>query len=320
MPFNNELGMRTFDPLAAYESGQPAAEAAERGFVRGQSQADKARQLLQRNMAVEAMKIRAKELYAHMNQTPENENLAQRQAFLEYAPGVMGEEAGLGRVMGEMLRSDEANLVRSAASKELAKQRDKALDLQEQVETRKTAEGMLKAENAGIRSQLDLLKAELSIRDKAADRDLKERGFTLREKELGVREKNVDRLSARFPLSDADKAELKSIIARRDKLQALYDDASVADKADPDSKAYGQGLQIKLYESQIRGLKRKEEKGAVKPNGAKSPAPDAPPKTIPQDQLKVGEKYRLDDGRIGKYKGGDPGDESSYEFEPGGEG
>lgn len=156
--------MLTFDPLAAYESGQPAAAQAARAFERGQSQADKARQILKRNMAVEAMKIRAQELYSHMEQTPENQNLAQRQAFLEYAPGVYGEEGGLAEGIGKLLSSEEANLVRASANKALQERSEENRDLRRQI-----AEANLNKPTTAYREAMEQASLEAGVSPERID-------------------------------------------------------------------------------------------------------------------------------------------------------
>lgn len=332
MPFSSEFGMNVTDPLTAYASGQPAAQAAERGFERGLSQADKARQLLKRNMAVEAMRIRAKELYSHMDQTPESENLAQRQAFLEYAPGIMGEERGLANVMGELLRSEEANLVRSAANKALQVRAEEALDLRRQV----AEERAFSRENE---QKIDILK-ELGREARAADREqrLKERSDWERNNKEQQRRLDEALETGRNIRAEADRTlKAKDQELRRQKaLSSDFDlqriDANLRDAQEllgkkrtepwlhPWTDAKGLESSIKDLEKQRRDRLNELGVEAGSAKASESAPATAPKPAIPQSQLKIGAKYRLDDGRIGTYKGGDPEAESSYEFEPGGEG
>lgn len=325
MPFNSELGMRTFDPLAAYESGQPAAHVAAVAFERGQSQADKARQILKRNMAVEAMKIRAAELYSHMEQTPENQNLAQRQAFLEYAPGVYGEEHGLAEGINQLLRSDEANMVRERASEALQKSHENTLDLRRQIFT-----GNQELKQA--QQQIDLLKETgRDIRATEREQRLQEKSDWERMDKEQQRRLDEERERGRNIRSDADRAlkekdlELKKQKALANDLDLQRIDANLKDAQDllakkrtspwlhPWTDAKGLESSIKDLEKQRRDRLNELGAGVSKETPKSEPSKKAPP--IPADQLKVGAKYRLDNGRIGTYKGGDPESESSYEFE-----
>lgn len=322
MPFNSELGMTTFDPLSAYESGQPAAHVAAVAFERGQSQADKARQILKRNMAVEAMKIRAQELYSHMEQTPENQNLAQRQAFLENAPGIWGEETGLGAGISQLLRSDEADLVRQQASEALKKKGEDILKLRSEVAEGnmllKAGELARKISSDTSEGQIDLLKlalqantAEGKAKEAAAELERKKEALTTAE--AGKNQREAERLLS----TDRTLLDLRK---RREDLQKKVDARSGG--ASPLSKLAGkvpgaasigigeeafnqetQKLTLDLQELDAR-IAQREAKITSGLMGGKQPQSEKP-KSAPSLKLEVGKRYRDAEGKTRVYKGTD---------------